>query len=319
VTRLPTSFRLLTILGIPVRLHLWFVALLAMAFCTVPRALSDGSVALAIGLTTLVLFASVLFHELFHCLAAQRVGGRADEILIWPLGGLAFVRHAHRPGPHTVVAAAGVLGNFILAGLAAAVLAASGRSIPMPGPMDLQERDMLVQLWNVNAVLGALNLLPLYPLDGGSVLQGLLWRRMGYRLATQITLVLGALGGVGMVVAYLGGFSWMFILLGAWVLTRCAGLYMELREGTRKEEEPLFGEYDFSMGYTSLGADRADRRAPSPPAHRPAAAVKSEREAARERLDGLLDRIAREGLQSLSPEDRKFLDEESRRLRSRGR
>src|SRR5262249_25096555 len=61
-----------------------------------------------------LLFVSVLFHEFAHCFAARAVGGDANEVLMWPLGGLANVELPHRPRAHFLCAAAGPASNFLL-------------------------------------------------------------------------------------------------------------------------------------------------------------------------------------------------------------
>src|SRR5437870_4230278 len=61
-----------------------------------------------------LLFFSVLLHELGHCFAARRVGGDADEILLWPLGGLAACDVPHQPRAHFITAAGGPAVNLLI-------------------------------------------------------------------------------------------------------------------------------------------------------------------------------------------------------------
>src|SRR5262245_4309175 len=64
-----------------------------------------------------VLFATVLLHEVGHIVAGQAMDGSGDEILIWPLGGLAFVDSSSTPRAQFVTAAGGPLVNLLLFGI----------------------------------------------------------------------------------------------------------------------------------------------------------------------------------------------------------
>src|SRR5437764_2435137 len=74
----------------------------------------------------LALFAIVLMHEFGHSLACRSVGGRAERIVLWPLGGIAYVAPPPRPGPVLWSIAAGPLVNLILAPLLFAACLALG-------------------------------------------------------------------------------------------------------------------------------------------------------------------------------------------------
>jgi Zn-dependent protease len=79
-----------------------------------------------------ILFVSVLWHELGHCFAARSVGGEANHILMWPLGGLAYVDIPNRPRPHFVTAAAGPLFDLLLCVVCALVLLFSSERMVVP-------------------------------------------------------------------------------------------------------------------------------------------------------------------------------------------
>src|SRR5438067_280823 len=76
--------------------------------------------------TVVLLFGIILLHEFGHAFAARAVGGESDEILIWPLGGLAFVRIPHNPRAHFIVTAAGPMVNVVICVAAAAALSVGG-------------------------------------------------------------------------------------------------------------------------------------------------------------------------------------------------
>jgi len=109
------SFPIGRYLGIQVRVHITFVLLVVFEM------IQQGDPAWTLRWTGL-LFLSVLLHEFGHCLACRSVGGQADEILMWPLGGLAFCRPPRRPWPEFVTVAWGPLVNVILASISYGVL-----------------------------------------------------------------------------------------------------------------------------------------------------------------------------------------------------
>ena len=89
------SFRLFRIAGVTVYLHsLWFV----VAFYEISTHNRYSSIAWNIA-EYLGLFLIVLLHEFGHALACRQVGGTADQILLWPLGGVAYSHLRHGPGP----------------------------------------------------------------------------------------------------------------------------------------------------------------------------------------------------------------------------
>jgi stage IV sporulation protein FB len=111
--------------GIQVRLHLLYIL---MTIGLIWRAWSESPDHwLDIVLVGVVLlFVCILLHEFGHCFAARRVGGDADEILMWPLGGLAYVRVPETPRANFIATAGGPAVNLVLfLGAGAVLLAAS--------------------------------------------------------------------------------------------------------------------------------------------------------------------------------------------------
>jgi Zn-dependent protease len=105
------SIHLFRFLGIHVFLHWsWFlVAVIQISY----RAQRYSSYLWCV-FEYLALFAIVLMHEFGHALACRSVGGRADQIVLWPLGGVAFVDPPQRPGATLWSLAAGPLVNALL-------------------------------------------------------------------------------------------------------------------------------------------------------------------------------------------------------------
>jgi stage IV sporulation protein FB len=318
------TVRVGTLFRIPVRVHLLLPALSVVLVVTTPR-YTEGAVLLPLLLLLGVLGVSTLLHELGHAFAARGQRLEAHGITLWPLGGSTECDRPRTPRAAVRVALAGVAVNLALAlaaGAAHYVRDGALPGLPRLGP----DPDLLATAWNVNLALAILNLLPGLPFDGGMALEALLGRRFGRLKARMAVLTIGALAGLGLLLGGISNGDVLIAALGGWCLVEVFRLYRAL-EGESPGEEPLLGVYDFSQGHTSLedGAPEPDRRerrrakdaeTARREAARRAAADTAARESSRERLDGLLDRIAAEGIGSLSGEERAFLDEESLRLRS---
>lgn len=138
------------------------------------------------------LFLIVLMHEFGHVLACRQTGGIANEIVLWPLGGVALAQPPPRPGALLWTIAAGPLVNVVLWPLLMAAtwaVDASGMSARMP---DLAR--LLFMLWLINKWLLIFNLLPIYPLDGGQILRSLLWFRIGPARSLLVASIVGLIG-----------------------------------------------------------------------------------------------------------------------------
>ncbi len=166
----------------------------------------------------LALFGIVLLHEFGHAFATRQVGGRSDNILLWPFGGIAYVNAPRRPGAHLWSIAAGPLVNVVLV----PVFWLLFRYV-MPGDAspDAHRFAMIIQI--INLILLIFNMLPVYPMDGGQILQALLWFKLGYVKALLIASVAGLVGG-GILMAvllywnpsFLTALMGLFLLSGAW-------------------------------------------------------------------------------------------------------
>ena len=270
-----------------------------------------------------LVFLSILLHELGHCFAARSQGGHAEEVLLWPLGGLAFVSAPYTPRAQLVVAAGGPLVTLLIALVAFLVLPLIGRLSPELVHSRYFQQAHFVLVY-VNLFLLIFNLIPLYPLDGGRIFHAILWgfyeRRQGhgavpYMKATLATVWASRVTAVlGIIVAlYIGWF--ILLIIFAWAWMGAEGLLRRLREG--EGSDSAFG-YDFSRGYTSL----EDRQHSAPRGRKPFfflrlfQARREPREVSEadgRHLDELLRKISREGMGSLSRKERRFLDRMSRK------
>ncbi|XAL99250.1 site-2 protease family protein [Phycisphaeraceae bacterium D3-23] len=207
------SFKLFRAFGIDVFLHWsWFLMAVLiiprMGYFTGPDALVWKS------LLFVSLFVIVILHEFGHALACRSVGGQARNIVLWPLGGVAFVNPPARPGAVLWSIAAGPLVNVVLIPVTVlAYLAVDGWSIintPFAGT-DLQLYVFAVMVMNLMLLI--FNMLPVYPLDGGQVLMSLLWFVVGRVKALKIASFIGliAAGGLG-VLALMMGDMWLLLM-----------------------------------------------------------------------------------------------------------
>jgi Zn-dependent protease len=172
------SYRIGSLFGFPIRLNLSFLLLL-------------GAVSLWMGgapgvVAVLFLFGSVLLHELGHALMARRLGVRMSSIDLHFFGGAArMVDMPRTANDEIAIAAAGPAVSFALAGLGLGLGAITG--LPL-----------LAELGWVNLVLGAFNLLPAFPTDGGRILRALLAPRRGLVRATDIAVKVGRVAAIGL-------------------------------------------------------------------------------------------------------------------------
>jgi Zn-dependent protease len=171
--------------------------------------------AYALGLiSALLLFASILLHELGHAVVARQRGVAIEGIDLWLLGGVSKLRGSpHGPGDELRYAAAGPAVTLLIAlGFGIVVLA-----LPAGTPQAL--RAVLEYQLYVNALILAFNLLPAFPLDGGRILRAVVWSRVGEMArATSIAATVGR------------GFAYVFILFGVLVALQGApgGLWLSL-------------------------------------------------------------------------------------------
>jgi Zn-dependent protease len=172
-----TGWRIGTLWGIPLFLDpLWFVILTFVALSFGSSYLPWGSIlAGSAGLTiALLLFGSVLLHELGHSLVARSQGIRVNSITLFLFGGIASIEEESKtPGEALQVAIAGPLVSVGLFGILTAV------SLVLPASS--LASVMVTDLARVNLILALFNLIPGLPLDGGQVLKAALWKVTGNR------------------------------------------------------------------------------------------------------------------------------------------
>jgi Zn-dependent protease len=165
------------------------------------------------------LFLIVLLHEFGHALACRQVGGRANRIVLWPLGGVAYVDPPPRPGATLWSIAAGPLVNVALV----PVILGLGYVGRHAGWYHLAPDLPVLLKWIsvINISLFGFNILPIYPLDGGQILRSLLWFVFGRARSLMIAASIGLAGVVGFVGLAVWLRSVWFGALAAFMLLNC--------------------------------------------------------------------------------------------------
>ena len=219
------GWQLMRIRGIPLRVHpSWFIILVLFTLvfqqdaALLPGASGSPALSWLLGLATaLLLFVSVLLHELGHSLVALREGVKVVSITLFLLGGVARVeRECSSPMGSFRVAAAGPAVSFLLAGLLLATQHAAGHANPLFG-------NLVERLGYLNLVLALFNLLPGLPLDGGLILKALVWQftgsqRRGIQVATATGRLLSLTAIMLGVYLFLrgGGFTALWLVMLGW-------------------------------------------------------------------------------------------------------
>ncbi len=321
------SVPLFTFAGIRVRMHASLLVMIVVGLVLAQTPLGVGGQNAVTGLS--ILFASVLLHEFGHCFGARWVGGEADEILMWLLGGLAMSRPPRRPWPSFITTAAGPavnLGICILAGALLAVFNNRDGAIPWfplhHGLRSYIPHDQLTYyvwwIFTVNYGLLLFNLLLVfYPFDGGRMVQELLWVRLGYYRSMQIATVIGMVGAV--VLAAVGLVSWrlLLVMIAVFGFHTCWRQRQLLREvGPDGFEDEQGGLYAAAYEPATPKRQRPTRSALRAATRAKQAAVDARLES--ERLDAILAKVSAAGLASLTWWERRTLRRATRSRRRRG-
>lgn len=205
------QFKIGKCFGIPVSIDLsWFIIfgliVVTLALGHFPQVYPQFSSATnwAAGVAAaLLLFASVLIHELAHSLVAKREGIDVGGITLFVFGGVSNItREPVSPGDELKMAAAGPGMSFVLAG----VFWGLGK-LAILTSLPTVVVAIAGYLAAVNLILGIFNLIPGFPLDGGRVLRAILWAATrSVQEATRIASYVGQ------------GFGYLFMFGGFWMI-----------------------------------------------------------------------------------------------------
>src|SRR5580658_1661626 len=232
------TIRLFSVSGIEVFLHWsWFL----VAAFEISGRTSSYSSPIWNALEYLTLFLIVMLHEFGHALACRQVGGTANRIVLWPLGGVAYVNPPPRPGAMLWSIAAGPLVNVALLPILF-TLSTLSRSLGWAETMP-NAAAFLHAVWLIDLGLLVFNILPIYPLDGGQILRSLLWFVVGRARSLMAATMVGFVGVAGLIALALWVRSAWFGILSAFILMNC---WQGLRQGlalSRMEKAPRHAEF----------------------------------------------------------------------------
>lgn len=188
------------VLGIPVRVHpAFFVISAIMGFSPGTAGILGMNTLIVVLIWIGIVFVSILVHELGHAFMA-RYFGWPPNILLYHFGGLAMYSpySGHTPTRSVLISLSGPGAGFVLYGVTRLVEHLAYQRDPFPPPV---VQYIFFQMRFVNLWWGLVNLLPVYPLDGGRVAEQVCKRIDPYR-GMEYTFKLGILAAVGAAVAF---------------------------------------------------------------------------------------------------------------------
>ncbi|HEX3764274.1 MAG TPA: site-2 protease family protein [Kofleriaceae bacterium] len=209
------AWRLGRVAGISIYLHATFLLLLvwiAVSYLGAGRGVGTAAFGL---LLVASVFATIVVHELGHALVARRFGITTRDIMLYPIGGMARLeRMPERPQQELLVAVVGPLINGVIALAIYLGLRWSGTGTG-GDPLTIGA-SFAVQLMWINLSLGAFNLLPAFPMDGGRILRAILAFWIDRSRATVVAARVGR--GLAVVMA-IAGLFWnpLLVLIAVFV------------------------------------------------------------------------------------------------------
>ncbi len=225
------GLRIATVAGIPLIIHYSWIAIFALITANLaivfgePGFHPEWSIGARVGValvTSILFFVSVLVHELAHSLVSIRYGIPVENITLFIFGGASHIsQEADRPGKEAIIAFVGPLTSFILGGLFYAIAWFVNNPYINTGA---------AWLAIINLALGAFNLLPGFPLDGGRVLRAAVWGiTKSFDRATRVAAGAGRFFGFalmfagGLEIFLEGNLGGLWLVLIGWFLENAAG------------------------------------------------------------------------------------------------
>ena len=213
------SWEVMKIKGIPLRVHpSWFLVFLYFTLSAREQfeTMLDGQASIFDGwligvFTSILLFISVLLHELAHSFVAIGEGLKVRDITLFFLGGMANLEKECKTSKGSLkIAISGPIVSLFLAFLM--ILLSNNLSVS-----NLVFSNLFKQVGNLNLLIGLFNLLPIIPLDGGVILKSLIWHFTGSK-RTGIKVAIASARLISFIAIFLGLFS---LLSGSFYVAFC--------------------------------------------------------------------------------------------------
>jgi stage IV sporulation protein FB len=329
------SVPLFTVFGIRVRAHAFliiFVLLTILLNFGVPGfGLVDRVISMAFWV------AIVMLHEFGHCFAARWIGGTAHEVVLQPLGGVAYTDHPRSASAQFIVSAAGPAVNLVMFVAAAIGLywstptAETLRFVAHPqhlllplnpfalAPTFFTNRSEAAFYWwflyIINYITLLINLLPIYPLDGGQMTQAVLWPLLGHFRSMMVTTAVGMGASVVAAIACLvapHGVGVLFSIIFVFCFVQCYRQRLLLRESG---PEDWRDSVDYGAALFNATEDKPKRRRVSRRALNRARRIAAQEKAARDQIDSILAKVSAKGMVSLTWRERRTLRRATERQR----
>lgn len=210
------SFKIGSAWGIPIELHMTFILLMVAVFLlsypfTIPN--------LYFFFLILFLFVFVVFHELAHSVVARHYNIKVRKIVLYPIGGVSEIEEIpENPRIEWRMAIAGPVTSFVIGGVLLGLsqiisVAATGAPI---SPSLTTTGNLILDLAALNIILGAFNLIPAFPMDGGRVFRALLAERLKFADATKYAAFIGRIFGIIMVMVGIF-FNIFLVIIGIFI------------------------------------------------------------------------------------------------------
>jgi stage IV sporulation protein FB len=273
-----------------------------------------------------VLFAIVLLHEFGHCFAARWVGGSADEIVMHPLGGLALASPPRRPLPTFITVAGGPAVNLLICLFCGAALWVAIGKFPKnpfifaPYGTFHSWLNLYRYAWwifQISWMLFIFNMMPIFPLDGGQILQSILWPWFGFYKSMNFACITGMIGAVlGGMIALATLQIWLAILaiMGFYTCLSMRRALLAAGPEEWSDETDYSAAYDINAGQTKKPRRRrwTTRRAA-----KRARKIAAEERAERQRIDAILAKVSANGMHSLTWREKRALKKATEHQRKR--
>jgi Zn-dependent protease/CBS domain-containing protein len=233
--------------GVDIRIHLTFLALLIFVWFTQSVNMGGSGAVRGLALVAIV-FASVVLHEVGHTLLAQRSGVTVRSVILLPIGGVTMMEDLSQGNNNLArdirVAIAGPLVNLVVAAICGVCILLFYPQARLWSHPFVYAGNLPRGVFWCNVFLGAFNLLPAYPTDGGRVLRAYFAERMEYVRATRLAVTVGQ--GFAILLLFAGLWNtWLmligfFLFVGAQLEDRSV-VFQSVLESVRMEDVMLTG------------------------------------------------------------------------------
>ena len=253
-----SRYRVMSVRGIPLYLQsslLWTVGLLLIFLFVSNRDATEAMSTVTAAALTLV---SVVIHEYGHALAGRALGVSVTDVVIHVFFGMTRMEQPGTPRREMLIGVAGPAANLVVAG----ALYPWTRD---PEHWDgLLPQSMIATLFVVNVVLGTVNLIPAFPMDGGRILRAALTGPLGEVNATRVAVAIGRFVGIMAIVSPLivGVYRWSVALPIAGFVLLYLGESETRRVALRAEDQRVHRWLEDVSRMSDLAADPHDANTP---------------------------------------------------------